>query len=119
MLCPSCGKECWDNTQKNIERTAEGKKNLPQYSCKDKEGCGWIMWPDKKGTKTILRENGPLPIKNILHPDNNIRERTMILSYAKDIVVAELSRDQIVGAPGKEVIAIYRELCSEVFNPLK
>ncbi len=83
MTCPKCGGECWDNTQKNIERAAEGKKNLPQYSCKDKEGCGWVMWPDKKGTKTILKETGPAPIKPTNGED---KERLMIMSYRKDLM---------------------------------
>ena len=117
MNCPSCGGDCWDNTEENIKRKLEGKKERPQYSCKDKEGCGWVMWPDKKGTRSILKETGPLAI---IKPSTNgdLKEKTMLMSYAKDLVVAMITRDQIVGQVGKEVVAIYNTLLEGLIHPL-
>lgn len=47
MECPQCGGSTWNNAQKNAQRAEEGKKPLPLWACKDKDGCGWIKWPPK------------------------------------------------------------------------
>lgn len=47
MDCPTCGGPVWNNAQKNVQRAAEGKKPLPLWACKDKDGCGWVKWPPK------------------------------------------------------------------------
>ena len=118
MNCPKCGGECWDNTEKNKEREKEGKKNLPQYSCKDKEGCGWIMWPDKPGRKTILKETGaPKPV--VHQPNGENREKAMFYSYAKDLAIAEVAAG-ISSGPIVNLTKIYfRELWSDYTNPIK
>ena len=56
MKCPECKKDCWDNRDKNKERANEGKKNLPEYACKDKDGCGWIQWPKKDDSKGYTKK---------------------------------------------------------------
>lgn len=72
MECEKCGGDCWNNTKKNEERAAEGKKPLPLWVCKDKDGCGWVKWPpkEKKGTQgkpgatpKVVRPLGPLYFK--------------------------------------------------------
>src|SRR5689334_24518150 len=45
--CPQCGGEVWNNARKNEQRANEGKKPMPLFTCKDKNGCGWIKWPPK------------------------------------------------------------------------
>ena len=45
--CPKCGGEIWSNAHKNEQRANEGKRPLPLFACKDKDGCGWIKWPPK------------------------------------------------------------------------
>jgi len=109
MLCIKCGGECWDNTQKNIERAKEGKKNLPLYSCKNKEGCSWVMWPEKDGKKQIL-VNSPLPSKVPQVAPNDMQHKTMVLSYAKDLAIAKIAANGEIPNIGKEVIAIFNEL---------
>lgn len=47
MQCEKCGGDCWNNAKKNAERAAEGKKPMPLWACKDKDGCGWVKWPPK------------------------------------------------------------------------
>jgi hypothetical protein len=107
----------WDNTEKNKEREQEGKKNLPQYSCKDKEGCGWIMWPDKEGRKTILVEH-KTPAPKAL-PNGENREKAMFYSYAKDLAIAEMAAG-ISSGPAVQLTKLYfRELWSDYTNPLK
>ena len=38
MVCPRCGKDCWDNRTKKMDDPKWAK--APDFSCKDK-GCGW------------------------------------------------------------------------------
>lgn len=47
MNCETCGGPTWNNAQKNVQRVNEGKKPLPLWVCKDKEGCGWVKWAPK------------------------------------------------------------------------
>lgn len=43
--CPSCGtSEVWDNRAK--KEAGKFKATSPDYTCKDKEGCGWTLWLD-------------------------------------------------------------------------
>ena len=55
-VCPECGKECWDNVEANNARAEVGEKLRPDYACKDKDGCGWIKWRPKDGSKEIIVE---------------------------------------------------------------
>lgn len=118
MNCPKCGGDCYDNIEENKTRKLEGKKERPEYSCKDKEGCGWVLWPAKDGRRQILRETGPLPPKIAL-TNGELREKTMVMSYAKDCVVKKIEVG--IAEPGDtahQIIAIYRALMSELNNPL-
>jgi len=45
MNCPKCNGDVWDNREKKAN--GEMKPNAPDLSCKDKESCGWVKWPDK------------------------------------------------------------------------
>jgi len=118
MNCPQCQGDCWDNTQKNIEREKEGKKNLPQYTCKDKEGCGWIMWPDKKGSKTILKETGLAPKPPENKDDYFVGKRENSITICKtDLMCALITAyPGIVGS--NEIINMHRLYWSEITNPL-
>lgn len=67
MNCPQCGGATWNNAQKNQQRAGEGKKPLPLWACKDKDGCGWVKWPPKDsavkqnvGEKGAVRSTAPL-----------------------------------------------------------
>jgi len=60
MECPQCGKPVWDNREENKKRIAEGQKPRPEFSCKDKDVCGWVKWPAKesKGFIPKPKSNG-------------------------------------------------------------
>lgn len=63
--CPQCGGKVWDNTEENKKRIANGQKPRPEYSCKDKEGCGWVKWaerPKKTFVKPIIKDNPDIEI---------------------------------------------------------
>lgn len=42
--CPNCSSEVWDNREK--KRTGQFNARSPDYACKDKDGCGWVLWVD-------------------------------------------------------------------------
>lgn len=46
MKCPDCGGDTYDNRQRKAK--GEMKRNAPDFKCKDKGGCGWVQWPEKK-----------------------------------------------------------------------
>ena len=78
------------------------------------ENCGWK--PSKeKGVKKIVVESH-LP-SLVPQPTNDLKERSMIMSYAKDLVVQELASGLMVGEPVKEVISVFRLLWNEYKNP--
>jgi hypothetical protein len=60
MQCEKCGGECWDNRKENAKRLEAGQKLRPDFSCKDKDGCGWVKWPPK----TPKKENGKQAVKH-------------------------------------------------------
>lgn len=41
--CPECGEGVWDNRPK--KQSGKFKANAPDFSCKNKDGCGWAFWP--------------------------------------------------------------------------
>lgn len=50
MNCEQCGGDCWDNRSKNRERIANGERPMPDFTCKDKNGCGWKKWPPRNNS---------------------------------------------------------------------
>lgn len=63
--CPQCGGELWNNVKKKASGSMNAK--APDFSCKDKEGCGWVQWPPKaekavggKPGAKATRYSGPL-----------------------------------------------------------
>ena len=45
MVCPKCQGDVWDNRPKKA--SGEFKPNSPDFSCKNRDGCGWVQWPPK------------------------------------------------------------------------
>lgn len=70
-LCVKCGGAMYDNRTKNIERVAQGLKQMPMYSCKDKS-CGNVVWPprDSKPQQVSQYNNQPSFAKQAV-PVNN------------------------------------------------
>lgn len=52
LACPSCGGKVWDNRAK--KQSGDFSAKSPDYSCRDKEGCGWVLWID--GARKKLTE---------------------------------------------------------------
>lgn len=43
--CPKCEtSEVWDNRAKKA--SGQFSEKSPDYACRDKEGCGWVLWLD-------------------------------------------------------------------------
>ena len=51
MVCVKCGGEVWDNRQKKLDGGM--KPNAPDFSCKNKDGCGWVQWPPKGKASSV------------------------------------------------------------------
>ncbi len=58
MQCPKCNGDTWNNAKKNEERAAQGKNPMPLWTCKDKDGCGWVQWPPKGAKRPDTTQNG-------------------------------------------------------------
>ena len=99
--CPKCGAEIWDNSEKNIERIAQGLKPMPQFKCKAE--CGWVKWPLATGKQVVLDElasdqrhinNEPEPTKapEKAEVDWDGKEHRMVrmnvLNRATDLIIA-------------------------------
>lgn len=108
MNCPGCGAEM-KHIPAGVSKST-GKPYEAFSACSNK--CGW---KPSKGGKLV---ESAMPTKHVQpEPTNDVRERSMMMAYAKDLVVALISRDQAIGAPSKEVVATYRELWQEFKNP--
>lgn len=112
--CPGCGAE-----MKHIPAgvaKATGKSYEAFDTCSAK--CGFKLTQKPGYTSTIVESR--LPSKVPQPADNHLSQKTMLMSYAKDVIVAEIETGTVgPGARGNLIIELYRELCSEVFNPLK
>jgi len=102
MLCPKCGQsEMWDNTAPGAKKNPKS----PDYKCKD-QTCGHAIWQDKGSVKSAPRVE-----------KKGVDCKAMIMAYAKDLVVAELSAgifSQIVGQCSVDVVKKYfKELWEE------
>ena len=49
--CPQCHGALWDNRTRKQEDAS--KSRWPDFSCRDKEGCRWAVWP---GQYEIVRD---------------------------------------------------------------
>ncbi len=123
FLCPECKGEVWNNTEENNNREANGEKLRPDYSCKDKEGCGWLMWREKGKKKVMVNSMMAGAIPTVSHPVSNVskpvfngddKAKTMIMAYAKDLVVAIITAGLTPPDSTAEVISIYHKLMAEI-----
>ncbi len=95
MLCPDCGGEVWNNAQKNEQRAREGKKPMPLWTCKDKDGCGWKKWPPRGEKQSGQQSNGhtPQPVR-ALGPIYNeclvFAKAAITHHFGKDVATADI-----------------------------
>lgn len=47
VACPNCHGPMWDNRAENDRRAASGDKLQPDWKCRDKDGCGHVIWRPK------------------------------------------------------------------------
>ena len=84
MQCPKCNGEMWDNRAK--KQSGEFKESSPDYVCRDKACHEGIWLKDLKEKPEVIKE---LPKSN---GNGDNKADTMLFSYAKDIVVAEIAQ---------------------------
>lgn len=131
MLCPACNGEMWDNREKKLTPKA------PDFKCKDKE-CKfeydketdqWVnsefttsVWLPKEkvfaGTKSPVQQSQPSsnnPPATVHKNGSDYSVKSMIMSYAKDLVCAELAQGVLQeGGVAVNVITIYKLLLTEI-----
>lgn len=98
-----CGSDMWDNR-------ATKKGNQPDYKCKDKT-CGKAVWVESfkdKHTPEELKAPKTEP-KAEVKPNGNSNIDAMLLSYAKDIVLALIEKDILVDDITGKINEIYKE----------
>jgi len=107
MQCPICAGPMWDNTV--------DKKNPkgPDYKCKNKE-CGHAVWLDNK-KPTIFKPPKPEPIAS--NNSQPVGSRAMVMAYAKDLIVAQITAGTGPQQPLKSIIFTFRSLWQEVERP--
>jgi hypothetical protein len=114
MKCPQCNGDMWDNVSANDARAEVGEKLRPDYACKDKEGCGFVIWRPKDGSKKILVETPKIEKAKFNEPlcpkVCDSKEKSMCMSYAKDLVVSLAASGTPPPDFAEETIGIYRKL---------
>ncbi len=106
MVCPKCNGEIWDNRQKKI--AGEMKPNAPDFSCKDKQGCGWVQWPPKAKASPVATTAPIAPPSAPQAQGNGSRDAQLVRLYwdCFDEVLAGLkTRSVTAGFPGSEIAA--------------
>ena len=127
MQCPVCNGEMYDQAKSKFPR----KPGSPDFKCKDKE-CKYSLnketgeyepgeyttgvWlPKPKKVAPIPQRTANLPI--VIHPTNQEHaKKEMLISYAKDIVVAEIAKGE-VKEPFKRVADGFKVLMRAYTHP--
>ena len=113
MECPLCQGPMWNN----IGRKKNPKQ--PDYRCKDPE-CQGVIWPPrtpKVDSRAVSEPNKAIStptVNPILRKDEAFR--SMILSFCKDIVVAEIAKGE-VKAPFARIADGYKVLLKAYHHP--
>jgi len=106
MQCPKCGGDVWDNRSKKL---AGGMKpNAPDFSCKNKESCGWVQWPPK--TKA-----SPVPVAA---PEPVLGQPSPVLAPSGAIVGKQAALVGLYWECFDEVLAgVARRKLTDMFKP--
>ena len=94
--CPECGGGVWDNREK--KRSGQFSAKSPDYSCRDKDGCGWAMWVES-ATKDLEAELNKLVAEGLIQPASV--EVTMQNVMAGDLTSFRLAHDWIATKRGE------------------
>lgn len=117
MECPNCGGAMWDN------RATKTNPKGPDFRCKSpdcidpatgRQSAVWI--------KQMARPAAPVrpvarPVARPAAPVVIAEKREMVMSYSKDVIVAQMAAGQPVENPFKSIIFGYRLLLREVKAP--
>lgn len=105
--CPACNGPIYNNIAKNATRVAEGKKPMPNFSCRDKDGCGWVEWPPK-GQKPAMAQRGATAGRS------SAPARPLAPLYLQCLTVAKQSWDKVLGV-GKYSDAVLQAAAATIF----
>lgn len=78
MTCPKCNNaEMWDNRADNKLRMSQGLKPRPDFSCKDKQNCGHVIWPPKPGEAAKRTATVGTGVQEVREPIQTGGDRSM------------------------------------------
>ena len=114
ISCPGCGADMKIVPAGVSKSTGKPYESFETCSAR----CGFKV-SQKPGFKSFAVESHKP--SQVPHPTNGEnRDRTMVMAYAKDIVVARITAGIVEpGDSAHQIIAIYRQLMSELTNPLR
>ena len=108
MLCPMCQVEM-KLVPAGISKTS-GKAYKAFYSCPE---CKQTMNAELKVEQSIQKTTAGQGIRSLAN-NNDERAKTMVLAYAKDLVVAMMTSGITPPDPAAEVLSIYRKFMVEI-----
>ena len=112
ISCPGCGADMKIVPAGISKSTGKAYESFETCSAR----CGFKV-NQKPGFKSFAVESH-LPSK-VPVPNGESRDRTMVMAYAKDIIVARIAAGIVEpGDSAHQIIAIYRQLMSELTNPM-
>ena len=125
MNCPVCGGDMWDNAKGKFPK----KPGAPDFKCKDKE-CKFALnretgqyEPSEYTTGVWMPKDKKVPVKAVSAPNKPIIapvidhcKKEMLISYAKDIVVAEIAKGD-VKEPFKRIADGFKVLMMAYTHP--
>ena len=106
MQCVKCGGEVWDNRQKKA--SGEFKSNGPDFSCKNKDGCGWVQWPPKTKASPVATQAPIAPPSAPQAHSNGSRDAQLVALYwtcFDEVLQGLKTRSMASGFPGSEIAA--------------
>ena len=132
MLCPVCNSEMYDQSKSKYPR----KEGSPDFKCRDKD-CKWKMdrdtgeWVESEYTTAVWLPKPPAPKKPAPRPASKPfpparagaapvtehAKKEMLISYAKDIVCAEIAKGIEVKEPFKRVADGFKVLMMAYTHP--
>lgn len=127
MKCPVCSGDMWDANNSKYPK----KEGAPDYRCKDKE-CKWKKDPETgewiesdyvtgvwlpKPKKAAPRPSPAAARPTGAAPIQEHAKKEMLISYAKDIVCAEIAKGVEVKEPFKRVADGFKVLMMAYAHP--
>lgn len=104
VKCPKCHGPVWDNRAENDTRVKQGKSRRPDYACRNKDGCGEVIWSAEEWAKKLAENDAHAGTPRATAPDDAppprapkpAREKRMPFGDHKDKKLGEITANDLV-----------------------